>query len=121
MSANNKVTVDRIKEKKTSLPGRSERRIKFAAMFLDEELVPALRNGRGLTPEDVKSMFEGFQARSIGPGSDFTLDHVWGVVWKRALYLESQAKNHPEQELPTDAPIILKAWQLLTDMELGEG
>jgi len=121
MSANNKAVVGPMNERKTSLPERPKRRIKFANRFLDEELIPALRIGRELTPEDINSMLEDFQARNVGIGNDFTLDHVWSAAWKRTLYLNGQVKNHPEQALPMDTPIILKAWQLLTDIELSEG
>jgi hypothetical protein len=81
-------------------------------------VVDEIRTKQRFTLGQTLGRMSEFQANNPGLGSDFNLDHVWGAAWKRTVWIE-----HLEKEglpFPPDSGLIVRAWERLTNLELGE-
>lgn len=92
-----------------------EERLQRAAEFLDNVLLPAIEKGEKISEKQFNRLVSQFKENHPGPGTDFEIGHIWGIVYKRALVNKCLARKKP-QNIPTYAVALEKALDLLTEL-----
>jgi hypothetical protein len=92
-----------------------EERLKLAADFLEDVLLPAIERGEEISEGKFNRLVRRFKEAHSGPGSDFEIGHIWGMAYRRALVNKCLAlKGSPK--VPADAAALDKALDLLTEL-----
>lgn len=100
----------------SSTPEQRQARLLLSERFLDEVMLPTIRDGIKF---DVVKLYRAFQRLHAGIGSDFELSHVYIHAFERDLHNEYLAEHHPER-LPFDAADIVVAVALLEEVAFKE-
>lgn len=84
-----------MQERRLPTGEHKEARIEFANRFLQEVLIPYVKDGPLDQPESIIELYEEFQFHNPGLGSDCSLANVWGVAWEADMQNASLIRTQP--------------------------
>jgi hypothetical protein len=92
-----------------------EERLKLAADFLEDVLLPAMERGEEISERKFNGLVRQFKKDCSGPGADFEIGHIWGIAYQRALVNKCLGQKK-SLRVPADAAALDKALDLLAEL-----